>query len=114
MEFKTRGIGDIVIYDIRWEFKVVEDASVELNQDVKNHLEEGKRNFIFNLKDVDYMDSDGLGEILGSYISISNREGMLKLSNLAPKIHLMFQAAGLTKVFQIFDDEEEAVENYSE
>lgn len=113
MEFKTRGIGDIVIYDIKWEFKVVEDASVELHQDVKNQLQKGKRNFLFNLTDVEYMDSDGLGEILGSYISISKLGGKLKLTNLVPKIRIMFKAAGLMKIFEIVDDEETAIKDFS-
>ncbi len=113
MEFKTRGIGDIVIYDFKWEFKIIENVSVALHQDVKSQLQTGKRNFLFNLKDVEYMDSDGLGEILGSYISISKLEGKLKLTNLVPKIRIMFKAAGLIKIFEIFDDEEAAIESFS-
>ena len=113
MEFKTREINDIVIYDIKWEFKVIEDVSVALHQDVKRQLQTGKRNFLFNLTDVEYMDSDGLGEILGSYISISKLGGKLKLTNLLPKIRIMFKAAGLMKIFEIFDDEEAAIESFS-
>lgn len=112
MEFKTREINDIVIYDIKWEFKIIEDISVVLHQDVKSHLNRGKRHFLFNLKDVEYMDSDGIGEILGSFISISNLGGKLKLTNLMPKIRVMFEATGLMKVFEIVDDEETAIKNF--
>jgi len=112
MEFKTREINEIVIYDIKWGFKIIEDIPVLIHQDVKSHLNRGKRHFLFNLKDVEYMDSDGLGEILGSFISISNLGGKLKLTNLIPKIRVMFEAAGLMKVFEIVDDEETAIKNF--
>jgi len=113
MEFKTREINEIVIYDIKWKFKVIEDIPVAIHQDVKGQLQKGKRHFLFNLKDIEYMDSNGLGEILGSYISISKLGGKLKLTNLIPKIRIMFKAAGLIKIFEIFDDEETAIENFS-
>ncbi len=112
MEFETRERNDVVVYDIKWEFKLIEEMPIALHRDVKSQLEGGKRNFIFNLKDVKYMDSFGLGEIVGSFISISNRGGKLKLTNLVPRIRLMFETTGLTKVFNIVDEEETAIKNF--
>ena len=112
MEFNTRERNDIVIYDIKWEFKLLEEMPVALHIDVKIQLKEGKKNFLFNLKDVEYMDSFGLGEIVGSFISISNLGGKLKLTNLAPRIRLLFETTGLMKVFTIADDEETAIKDF--
>jgi len=112
MEFEKREINDIVIYDVKWEFKIVEEMPVALHEDVKNQLKLGKKHFIFNLKDVIYMDSFGLGEIVGSFISISNLGGKLKLTNLVPRIRLMFETTGLIKVFTIVDDEQTAIKNF--
>ncbi len=112
MEFKTRERGDIVIYDLEWKFKIIDEMPVALHVDVRSQLESGKRNFLFNLKDVQYMDSFGLGEIVGSFISISNRGGKLKLTNLVPRIRLMFETTGLNKVFDIADNEETAIKNF--
>lgn len=113
MDFKTREINDIVIYDIEWEFKVVEEKPVALQDDVKSQLSSGRRHFVFNLAGVKYMDSDGLGEIVASFISIGKLGGKLKLTNLLPRISLMFETTGLEKVFEIADDVEAAVENFS-
>jgi anti-anti-sigma factor len=112
MEFKTRKVNDIVIYDIEWKFKVIDEMPLALQIDVKSQLEEGKRHFLFNLKDVEYMDSFGLGEIIASFISISNRGGSLKLVNLLPRIRLMFETTGLMEVFDIVDNEETAIKNF--
>jgi anti-sigma B factor antagonist len=113
MEFKTREIDDIVIYDIKWEFKIREDIPVALHKHVKNKLEMGKRYFLFNLKDVTYLESLGLGEIVGCLISISNSGGKLILINVLPKIRLMLEITGLMNVFEIADDEETAIKNFS-
>ncbi len=112
MEFETRERNDIVVYDIKWEFKLIDEMPIALHKDVKSQLETGKSNFLFNLKDVKYMDSFGLGEIVGSFISISNRGGKLKITNLVPRIRLMFETTGLMKVFTIVDDEETAIKNF--
>jgi len=113
MEFKIREINNIVIYDIKWEFEIIEDMPLTLHEHVKSQLEKGKRNFLFNLKDVTYLESLGLGEIVGCLISISNRGGKLKFTNLIPRIRLMLEITGLIKVFEIADDEETAIENFS-
>lgn len=112
MKFKTRKTNDIVIYDIEWQFKIVDEMSLELHIDVRSQLEEGKRHFLFNLKNVEYMDSFGLGEIIGSFISISNRGGKLKLTNLVPRIRLMFETTGLVRIFDIFENEETAIKDF--
>ncbi len=112
MEFETRKTNDIIIYDIKWEFKIIEEMPVELHDDVKSQLRSGKRHFLFNLKGVKYMDSFGLGEIVASFISISNLGGKLKLTNLIPRIHHMFEVSGLIKIFEIVDDEKTAIKNF--
>jgi anti-sigma B factor antagonist len=111
MEFKTREIDDIVIYDIKWEFKIREDIPVALHKHLKNQLKMGKKQFLFNLKDVTYLESLGLGELVGCSISISKVGGKLILINVLPKIRLMFKVTGLENVFEIADDEETAIKN---
>ena len=114
MEFKIREINNIVICDIKWEYEIIKDLPIMLHEDVKRQLNKGKRHFLFNLKDVSFLESLGLGEIVGCLISISNRGGKLKLINLVPKIRLMLEVTGLIKVFEIVDDEETEIKNFSE
>ncbi len=113
MEFEIREINNIVIYDIKWEFKIIDEMPASLQNHVKSQLEIGKRNFLFNLKDVTYLESLGLGILVANLISISNLGGKLKLTNLAPKLRLMFEVTGLIKIFKIIDDEETALKEFS-
>jgi anti-anti-sigma factor len=112
MDYKTRKIDDIIAYDLQWDFKVMEEMPTELHGDVKSKLRSGKKQFLFNLAGVKYMDSYGLGELVASFISISNQGGELRLINLLPRIKLMFEMTGLDKIFEIFDDEKTAVKSF--
>ena len=114
MELKIREISNIVIYDIKGNLRITEKMPVTLHDHVKGQLEEGRRNFLYNLKDVHHMDSFGVGEIVRSLISISNLGGRLKIMNLAPRIRSIFEITGLVKVFEIVDDEKTAIKDFSE
>ena len=114
MVFKIRKINKIVIYDIKGDIRIGEEMPVILHEHVKSQLEIGKRYFLFNLKGVKYMDSFGVGQLVGSLLSIRNVGGKLKLTNVIPRIRFIFEVTGLIKVFKITDDEETAIKNYSD
>jgi anti-anti-sigma factor len=114
MELKVREIDNIVIYDIEGNIAIDEEMPVLLHDHVKNQVDDGKRKFLFNFKDVNYLDSFGVGQLVGSLTSIGNVGGKLKLTNLAPRIRFIFDITGLSRVFSITDDEETAINNYSD
>jgi anti-sigma B factor antagonist len=114
MEFTIREIENIVIYDIKGEIRIGEEMPVILHDHVKSQLEIGKRHFLLNLGEVKYMDSFGVGQLVGSLTSIRNVGGKLKLTNLVPRIKFIFEVTGLINVFKITDDEETAIKNYAD
>jgi len=61
---------------------------------------------------VDFIDSFGVGEILASYISTLNLGGKLKLARISKKLFLIFQVTMLTKVLDIFDEEDLALRSF--
>lgn len=114
MDVKTREKEDIVIFDVSGEIKRSDTIDVTLHQQVKDYLDAGKRNILFNFKDVEFIDSFGVGEILASYISTHNLGGKLKIARISKKLYLVFQVTMLTNVLDIFDDEEIALASYKE
>jgi anti-anti-sigma factor len=114
MEFQIREIKNIVIYDIKGDLRLSEDMPVMLHDHVKAHLDIGKRNFLLNFEDVQYMDSFGVGQLVGCLTSISKVGGKLKITNLVPRIRYIFEVTGMIKVFKVTDDEETAIKNYSD
>jgi len=112
MEINTREKTDVIIFDIEGEIRRSDITDITLHQLVKDQLDAGKRNILLNFQSVDFIDSFGVGEILASYISTHNLGGKLKLAKISKKIYLVFQVTMLTKVLEIFDEEEIALDSF--
>jgi anti-anti-sigma factor len=113
MKISARTKNDIVIFDMEGEIKRSDIIELTLHQLVKEQLDGGMRKIILNFDRVDFIDSFGVGEILASYISTHNLGGKLKLVKISKKLYLIFQVTMLTKVLDIFDDEEAAMKSFS-
>jgi len=112
MVINTREKKDVVIFDVEGEIRRSETVDVSLHQLVKDQLDAGKRKVLFNFEKVQFIDSFGVGEILASYISTHNIGGKLKIAKISKKLYLVFQVTMLTKVLEIVDDEEKALESF--
>jgi len=112
MNIEKRVQKDVTIFDIEGEIKRSDISDVTLHQLVKEQLESGRRHILLNFHRVDFIDSFGVGEILASYISTHNLGGKLKLARISKKLYLVFQITMLTKVLEIFDEEDRAIESF--
>ncbi|MDH4218531.1 MAG: STAS domain-containing protein [Candidatus Aminicenantes bacterium] len=112
MEIHAREKDDIIIFDIEGEIRRSDVSDVTLHQLVKDQLDGGKRNILLNFRNVEFIDSFGVGEILASYISTHNLGGKLKIAKISKKLYLVFQVTMLTKVLEIFEDEELALQSF--
>lgn len=73
-----------------------------------------KRLFIvLNLKDVTYIDSAGVGMMVGKYLSVRRAGGDVKLLNLTARSQRVMTITKLLTVFQAFDAEEEAIASFA-
>ncbi len=112
MVINTREKDDVIIFDIEGEIRRSDISDVTLHQLVKDQLDVGKRNILLNFQDVEFIDSFGVGEILASYISTHNLGGKLKIARISKKLYLVFQVTMLTKVLEIFDEEDNALDSF--
>lgn len=112
MVIRTRDKGDVVVFDIEGEIRRSAVTEATLHQLVKTQLDSGKKNILLNFQRVEFIDSFGVGEILASFISTQNLGGKLKLAKISKKLYLIFQVTMLTKVLEIFEDEQLALESF--
>jgi anti-anti-sigma factor len=112
MVINKREKNSVVIFDIEGEIKRSDITDVTLHQLVKDQLESGKKHILLNFEKVEFIDSFGVGEILASYISTHNLGGQLKLARISKKLFLVFQVTMLTKVLDIVEDEETALQGF--
>jgi anti-sigma B factor antagonist len=112
MIINKRDKQNAVVFDIEGELKRSDIADITLHQLVKEELDVGKRHILLNFEKVPFIDSFGVGEILASYISTHNLGGKLKLARISKKLYLIFQVTMLTKVLDIFEDEDAALQSF--
>jgi anti-sigma B factor antagonist len=75
-------------------------------------LQSGVRKVLLDLQHVTYIDSSGIGELVGAYTSAANVDAQIKLAKLPAKIYDLLQITKLVTVFEIFDDEAEAIRSF--
>ena len=105
---KTRKIDNIAIMDMSGRL-VIGEPTLLLRATVRKLLEDGTTKFVLNLGDLSFIDSSGLGELITAYTSIRNREGDVKMLDLA-KAKDLLQMTKLLTVFDVYDSEVKAIQ----
>jgi anti-sigma B factor antagonist len=113
MTTSTRQVGDVTVVDISGRI-VLGAESAALRDLVRDLLSEGHRKILFNLRDVHYIDSSGLGHLISAFTSVRKQGGELKLLNLTNKVHDVLQITRLYTVFDIIDDETAAIKSFAQ
>ena len=112
MKIETRTINGVTVLDVSGKITLAE-GSVDIRKSVRDLLDSGRNQILLNLGDVKYIDSSGIGELVSSFTSVTNKGGKLKLLNLTLKIRVLLAITKLLTVFECFDDEGEAVQSFS-
>jgi anti-sigma B factor antagonist len=90
LKINVRESGNVVILDLNGRITIGKEVS-SLRDAIKENLDSGQKNILLNLAEVTYIDSTGLGELVGSYATVSSRGGQLKLLNLQKKLQELMQ-----------------------
>src|SRR6266478_8165806 len=113
MTISTRQVGGVTIVDIRGRI-VLGEESASVRDVVCDLLSKGHKQILLNLGAVDYIDSMGLGSLVGAFVSVWKQGGELKLLNLTNKVTDVMQITRLYTVFDIMDDEAVAVKSFGQ
>lgn len=84
----------------------------ELRQTVDMNLEaNGVKHILFNLDAVTFIDSSGLGVILGRYKKITATGGKVLVAHIQPQVLQIFELSGLLKIIKVYHSEAKALED---
>jgi anti-sigma B factor antagonist len=86
--------------------------SGDLKETVKSLLKQDKNRMHFNMMGVDFINSSGLGALVSMMKEVRVNKGRLTLSDLAPYVSEIFEITQLSNVFEIYNNEKEAVESF--
>jgi anti-sigma B factor antagonist len=108
---KTRESAGVSIVDLDGRITLGEPTGL-LRETVKNLIANGHKDILLNLGHVSYIDSAGLGELVGCSATVRNAGGRLKLMQLQKKVSDLMQITKLHTVFEVIDEEAKAVASF--
>lgn len=111
LNISTRHEQGVTIIDLNGRVTLGEATGL-LRDTVKAAIARGDKNIILNLAQVSYIDSAGLGELVGASTTVTNSGGTLKLLNLQKKIKDLMQITKLHTIFECLEDEQAAIRSF--
>ena len=111
LKIVKRQNGNVVILDMEGKIRIG-DESVALRNTLRELAKSGEKRILVNLANVTHVDSSGLGELVGGFVSIQKNNGELKLLNLTDRINELMMITKLLTVFDVYSNEEEAVSSF--
>ena len=111
IKIEERHIGRVTILDIAGKLSA-DRAALHLKDKIHSLISQQRTRVVLNLKNVTYIDSAGLGQLVASYGSIKKADGALKLLNLGSRTHDLLSITRLVTLFESFDSEAEAVQSF--
>jgi anti-sigma B factor antagonist len=112
MKSSTRQVDGVTIVDLSGRITLGEGSTM-LRDIVRDMIAKGNKKILLNLGDVTYIDSSGIGELVSAFTTVRNGGGELKLLNLTKKVHDLLQITKLYTVFDIKDDEANAIQSFA-
>lgn len=82
----------------------------ELRQNIDQYLKDyaSVKNIILDLRGIEFIDSSGLGVILGRYKLLKQRGGQMGAVSVSSQVKRIFELAGMLKLISIFEHKEQA------
>jgi anti-sigma B factor antagonist len=107
LKVQTQVFGDVFVFHCQGRL-VFGDEGAVLQERVGSMLS-GSPNIVVNLREVDYIDSGGIGVLVGLLVSTRNRGGDLKLVAPNQRVTDVLRRTNLHTIFNVYAGVEEAV-----
>jgi anti-sigma B factor antagonist len=111
IKIEERPIGQVTVLDIVGKLTIDQGAQ-HLKDKINSLISQQRTHIVLNLRNVPYIDSGGLGQLVASYGSVMKTGGALKLLNVSSRNHDLLSITRLVTVFESFDSEAEAVQSF--
>ena len=107
LSLATHTVAEHTVLEVGGEVDVY--TAPRLRERLVELVDAGARNVVVDLGRVDFLDSTGLGVLVGALKRVRTNDGELALVCTEPRILKVFEITGLTKVFPMRRSVEEAV-----
>mgnify|MGYP001214763373 CR=1 FL=1 len=110
MDIQRTDAGNVIIISLTGRMDL--NSGNQLKEEVKSVLVSGKTSIHLNLKNVEFVNSSGLGALVSIMKEVRIHRGRLTLSDMADYVREIFDITQLSHIFEIFPSEEEAMHSY--
>ncbi|HED38177.1 MAG TPA: anti-sigma factor antagonist [Ignavibacteria bacterium] len=111
MKTKVKEQYEAVVIELKGNVMGGEDTK-NFNGLLHKLIDEGKKNVVVNLSEVKFMNSSGLGMLIGGLTTMKKANGNLKLARTTEKIESLLVITKLITIFDSYDSVEEAVQSF--
>lgn len=111
MQIKDKLQGDVAIIELKGKLMGGQET-MAVHEKVKELVANDVKKVVVDLGKVTWLNSTGLGALMGSMTSLRNAEGDLKLARVTDKVKSLFMITKLITIFETFDSIEEAVDAF--
>lgn len=108
LKFNVKNENLIVKFIGEIDHHTAQEIRKEIDEKYKNQL---LRNIIFDLEGVNFMDSSGIGLIMGRYKATKANNGLLMLVNVNSRMEKILKISGVLKIVQIYKNQVDALNN---
>lgn len=112
MKIKTTEKYEAVIIELKGNVMGGDDTK-DFNDLLHKLIDEGKIKIVVDLSDVKFMNSSGLGMLIGGLTTIKKSDGFYKLANVTDKIESLLIITKLITIFETYDSVDKALESFS-
>jgi anti-sigma B factor antagonist len=106
---EPNGKSGATVVDLNGEIDVY--TSPKVKETISELIDQEHYRLVINLENVRYIDSTGLGVLIGGLKRVREHSGTVNLVCSNPQIKKIFDITGLVKIFGIFDNEKAACES---
>ncbi|MBV9404370.1 MAG: STAS domain-containing protein [Acidobacteriaceae bacterium] len=111
VKLTSRQVGDVTVIDAAGRITLGEGASA-FRDTIRDLAAKGNKKLLVDLGEVSYIDSSGIGELVSGFTTVTNNGGQLKLVGLSKRVKDLLQITKLYTVFEVFDEEAEAIRSF--
>ena len=111
MHIEVKKFGDVNVIEIKGNL-MGGPETIAVHDKVKELVAGNKKNVVIDLSKVKWMNSSGLGTMMGCLTSLRNADGDLKLCGVTEKVKSLFMITKLITLFDTYGTTEEAVEAF--
>lgn len=97
----------IIIFDGELDHHTAEEIRQEIDKEIDKN---NSKNVIFDLSKMNFMDSSGIGVVIGRYKKVSNLGGQAAVVNVNSRVERIFKMSGLFNIVKKYENINEAIE----